>query len=244
LRITGRLALVVAAAVRSVAMFGSASARRRRLVYQVDLLAWRQGQLTNSEESPVPSVRKLIPAFTCIAFVGTSALVAAPSQAASTAPQVTWTGYRGVTFGESLQAAAKTLHGTVKSGALTSTPNSLIYPGEENTVDVLPSLVWLDDNVGRHQSRASNTVGSFWSIGNREPILYPLGTFDGQSLAKFKRALGAHAHRFEPAVSSETGYYLVGPHGRVIWGYGDSAINAIGLASSLSDAKFQWRIEG
>jgi hypothetical protein len=158
-------------------------------------------------------------------------------------PAVTWSGYRGVTFGETLKAAAGKLHGTIKSDEPRDNANLFFYPGD-SSVYLYPSL---RDNI-----RSGTIVGSFESalgIGSAsggEGVMYPLGTHVGESLAAFKRALGPGARPEIPEHNAGVGYYLVGPNGRTLWGYGSHGgpIGNIGLASSLATARYDWGYEG
>jgi hypothetical protein len=159
---------------------------------------------------------------------------------------VTWSGFRTVTFEETLVDAAKALHGRVTCSKLPTESCGVTYPGDLS-VSVSGSLRWTGSKGNSFPLRTGRTVGSFQSFsGGKRPVRYPRGTFVGQSLAHFKRALGSRARRERPEHNAAVGYYLVGPHGRTLWGWGDSrtGIIAIGLAESLAGAKFDWQFEG
>jgi hypothetical protein len=159
---------------------------------------------------------------------------------------VTWSGFRGIKFGEKLVDAAKALHGRAACSELPVDRCGVVYPGD-STVSVSGSLRWEGSNGNRFQVRAGRAVGSFQSFASGERrVEYPLGTFIGQSLADFRRELGSGARRERPEHNAALGYYLVGPHGRTLWGWGDrqTGLVAIGLAESLAGARFDWSYEG
>ena len=64
---------------------------------------------------------------------------------------VTWSGFRGVTFDESLSAAAKKLHGKIESDEPRSDAKSIVYPAEEVAVNA--SLRWQSSDGVRFQDR-------------------------------------------------------------------------------------------
>jgi hypothetical protein len=148
-----------------------------------------------------------------------------------------------VVFGELLSAAAKRLGGTIGTDEPRSDDRFLTFPGDTAT-SIAGSL--RSEVVGgtRSLTRSGPTVGSFSSVSAR--IRYPRGTFVGESLARFKRVLGHGARPERREHNAAIGYYLVGPQGRTLWGYGTSqnGVLAIGLAESLTGARIDWSNEG
>lgn len=156
---------------------------------------------------------------------------------------VTWSGYDGVSFGEALTAAARTLHGTVASDAPRSNDKFLAYPGA-GLVAISGSLRSETESGIRVISRSGPDVGGFLSRSRR--VRFPDDTHADESLTQFKRALGSGIRPERPEPNGATGYYLVGPHGRTVWAYGDSrdGILVIGLAESLAGARHDWNDQG
>jgi hypothetical protein len=76
--------------------------------------------------------------------------------------------------------------------------------------------------------------------------MFPRHTFVGESLARFRRSLGKGGRPEKPEHNAAIGYYLVGPHGRTLWGYGssDTGVELIGLAESFAGARSDWGNEG
>lgn len=154
---------------------------------------------------------------------------------------VKWSGYHGVKFGEPLSAAARRLHGSVKSDEPRSPALSLEYPG---LVAVLGSLRWEASGELRSPYRSGPNVGSFEAFSGR--VRFPHRTFVGESLGRFRRSLGKGARPERPEHSAAIGYYLVGPHGRTLWGWGarSTGVFVIGIAESLGGAEIDWGYEG
>jgi hypothetical protein len=147
---------------------------------------------------------------------------------------VSWSGFRGVEFGEPLSAAAKKLGGRVESDEPRSEARSVNYPD---------ALVGIAGEL-RSEVRSGSTVGSFLSTSER--VIFPHHTFAGESLARFRRSLGKGARPERPEHSAAIGFYLVGPHGRTLWAWGskDTGVLVIGLAESLAGARIDWGYEG
>jgi hypothetical protein len=147
---------------------------------------------------------------------------------------VRWSGFHGVKFGEPLSAAAKKVHGKVMSDMPRSDARSVYYPG----------LVAIKGSLGADGYRSGGTVGSFQAFSER--VIFPHHTFVGESLARFRRALGKGARPERPEHNAAIGYYLVGPHGRTLWAWGssDTGVVAIGIAESLAGAEVDWGYEG
>jgi hypothetical protein len=154
--------------------------------------------------------------------------------AAGPKAHVRWSGFHGVKFGEPLSAAAKKVHGRVMSDMPRSDARSVYYPG----------LVAIKGSLGADGYRSGGTVGSFQAFSER--VIFPHHTFMGESLARFRRALGKGARPERPEHNAAIGYYLVGPHGRTLWawGSGDTGVLAIGIAESLAGAEVDWVYEG
>ena len=155
---------------------------------------------------------------------------------------VRWSGYHGVKFGEQLSAAAKKLHGRVASDEPRSDAHYLSYPGE--LVAISGTMRWEGSGGLRYQVRSGRKVGSFQGLSGR--VIFPRRTFIGESLARFRRSLGKGARPEKPEHNAAIGYYLVGPRGRTLWGWGSSSdgVVAIGLAESLAGARVDWGNEG
>jgi hypothetical protein len=155
---------------------------------------------------------------------------------------VTWSGYRGVEFGEPLAVAARKLHGRVESDEPRSDANFVYYAGEP--VSISGSMRWESSGGVRFQVRSGKEVGSFQGLSGS--VTFPRHTFVGESLARFRRSLGKGARAERPEHSAAVGYYLVGPHGRTLWAWGSSStgVQAIGLAESLAGARIDWGAEG
>jgi hypothetical protein len=166
-----------------------------------------------------------------------------PAAARTATAHVRWSGFHGVKFGEPLSAAAKKLHGTVRSDEPRSDARYVSYPGP--MVAISGSMRWEGSDGLRYQVRSGRTVGSFQALG--EGVTFPRGAFVGESLARFKRSLGKGARPQRPEHNAAVGYYLVGPHGRTLWAWGSKTtgtVTAIGLAESLAGARVDWGNEG
>jgi hypothetical protein len=160
----------------------------------------------------------------------------------ATKAHVRWSGFHGVKFGEPLSAVARELHGRVGSDEPRSAARFVDYPAA--LVGIGGSLRWEESSGVRFQDRSGTTVGSFLSTSER--VVFPRHTHVGESLARFRRALGKGARPERPEHNAAIGYYLVGPHGRTLWAWGssDTGVAIVGLAESLAGAKLDWSNEG
>lgn len=164
-------------------------------------------------------------------------------QASRPKAHVRWSGFHGVKFGEPLSAAARKLHGWVESDRPRSGNWSVSYP--DALVGIGGALRWVESYGQRFRERSGREVGSFLSASGR--VMFPRHTFAGESLARFRRSLGKGARPERPEHNAAIGYYLVGPHGRTLWAYGSAStgtVDLIGLAESLTGAKYDWGFEG
>ncbi len=146
-------------------------------------------------------------------------------------------------FGEPLSAAARKLHGRVESDEPRSDARGVDYP--DALVGIGGSLRWEEAGGFRVPVRSGTMVGSFLSTSER--VMFPRHTFAGESLARFRGALGKGARPERPEHNAAIGYYFVGPHGRTLWAYGSSStgtVGLIGLAESLAGAELDWTNEG
>jgi hypothetical protein len=156
--------------------------------------------------------------------------------------KVTWSGFHGVTFGEPLSDAARRLHGTVRSDEPRTDARFVYYAGEP--VSIGGSMRWQSAGGIRFQVGSGETVGSFLALSDR--VIFPRHAFIGEPLSRFRRSLGKGGRPERPEHNAATGYYLVGPHGRTLWAWGqnDVGVESIGLSESLEAARSEWGYEG
>lgn len=190
----------------------------------------------------------------CLCLTGAALAVWLPVASANARPtparllavrpraHVRWSGFHGVKFGEPLSGAARRLHGTVESDEPRSDARFVDYP--DALVGISGSLRWESSGDLRFQVRSGREVGSFLSTSGR--VMFPRHTSAGESLARFRGALGKGARPERPEHNAAIGYYLVGPHGRTLWAWGssDTGVTVIGLAESLAGAELDWTNEG
>jgi hypothetical protein len=194
--------------------------------------------------SETQTVRFAASIFAVVAAMVLALPVAAGAEHPAAGPKahVRWSGFHGVKFGEPLSAAAKKLHGRVTSDMPRSEAKGVEYP--DALVGIGGSMQWDEYDGVRSGVRSGSTVGSFLSTSER--VMFPRHTFFGESLAKFKRALGSGARPERPEHNAAIGYYLVGPHGRTLWAWGSQryGVELIGIAESLAGAEVDWGYEG